>query len=58
MPDGDAYDVCCCCGTEYLVRAMRAVTVGPPPLFMCLRCHRDQEGGPDPWAEDDWPEED
>lgn len=36
MSDGDTYDVCCCCGTERLQRAMRQVTASG--LFMCQRC--------------------
>ena len=36
MCDGDVLDVCCCCGTEKLQRAMRQKTASG--LFMCLRC--------------------
>ena len=38
MGDGDHYDTCCCCGTEYLARAMHQQTYGPNPIFMCERC--------------------
>jgi len=36
MGDGDTYDVCCCCGTEKLQRAMIQKTASG--LFMCQRC--------------------
>lgn len=51
MTDGDRYDVCCTCGTERLVRAMRQAAIGPPPLYQCERCHDGDHM--DPWEFDE-----
>lgn len=36
MSDGDHYDVCSCCGTEYLQRAMIRQTASG--IYFCQRC--------------------
>lgn len=55
MRDGDELTVCCCCGTEFLVRSMYQVTASG--LMMCKHCYffnheeSDYEG---PCEEDEW----
>lgn len=51
--DGDQLDVCCCCGTEYLVRAMYEVTASG--LMMCRRCYFYDQGREDELEE--WDDE-
>ena len=37
MRDGDQYECCCNCGTEYLIRGMYEVATG---IYQCARCWR------------------
>jgi hypothetical protein len=37
MEDGDKYELCGTCGTEFLQRTMRQVTTSG--IFLCLRCY-------------------
>ena len=39
MSDGDRYQVCGCCGTEFLERAMRRMTASG--IYYCVRCADD-----------------
>ena len=55
MSDGDHYDFCCSCGTEFLVRTMHQVTSQQSCLFMCVRCLTDYDGTREEGSDwDDW----
>lgn len=54
MSDGDTYDVCCCCGTERLQRAMIRQTASG--IYFCVRCDEINRADGDP--NDEYPHED